>query len=129
MRDDFIGDFDPTAHGVDRYQGSLKLTRFRKVVEKLRNSGDFIGLFWDTELPQRQLGVRRVGAERMKSFEALALVMSLARRLAINGDQIVPTGPQGLVDQQVGRVVLGRAPLRIGAPYESPPFCQSNSNR
>ena len=92
----FIGNLDLTAHGIDRYERSFKLAGCGKMIKKLWNGCDFIGFFRDTKLCQRQPSVGCIGAECVKSFEPLAFVMSAARRLAINGNQIVPTGPERL---------------------------------
>ena len=40
------------------------------------------------------MGVGRVGAERVQRFEALSLVVSATRSLAVDGDEDVAAGPQ-----------------------------------
>ena len=96
MRDDPVGDRDLAAHGVDRHQGACELPCFGEVVEKLRDGGDLVSLFRDAELGQRQPGVGRVGAERMEGLQALGFVVRAARGLAVDGDQVVPAGPERL---------------------------------
>jgi hypothetical protein len=89
---DLIGDSDLTAHGVDGHQRSFELFGFGQVVEKLRNGRDFIGFLGHAELSRDEPGISRIGAQGVERLEALALVVSAARRLAVDSDQIMPAG-------------------------------------
>jgi hypothetical protein len=92
--DNPIRDLDLAAHGVDGYQGAFELPCPGEVIEKLRDGGDLIGFFRNAELGQGQPGMGRVGGERVQSLQALAFVMRAARGLAVDRDQVVPTGPE-----------------------------------
>jgi hypothetical protein len=92
--DDPVGDRNLAAHGIDGHQRSLELIGFGQVVEKPRGSGDFIGFLGHAELSQDQSGIARIGTQRMEGFEPLAHVVGAARGLTVDGDQIVPVGPE-----------------------------------
>ena len=96
MFDDLVGDLDLAAHGVDGHERSFELIGFGQVVEEFRDGRDFVGLLGHAELSQDQSSVGRVGTQRMEGLEPLALVVRAARRLAVDGDQIVPVGPERL---------------------------------
>jgi hypothetical protein len=89
---DLIGDGDLTAHSVDGHQRSFELFGFGHVVEKFRNGRDFI--LGHAELSEDEPGIGRIGAQSMERLESLALVVGTARRLAVDGDQIMPAGPE-----------------------------------
>jgi hypothetical protein len=63
------------------------------VIEQIRDGGDFVGLFRHAPLRQRQPCRCRVGAERVQRLEPLAVVVGAARRLAVEGDELVPPRP------------------------------------
>src|SRR5215475_14404455 len=67
-----------------------------KWFEKFRNGRDFIGFLGHAELSQDEPGIGRIGAQGMERLESLALVVGAARRLAVDGDQIMPAGPESL---------------------------------
>src|SRR4029077_19357463 len=75
---------------------SFELVGFGQVVEKFRNGRDFIGFLGHAELSQDEPGIGCIGAQSMERLEPLALVVSAARRLAVDGDQIMPAGPEFL---------------------------------
>ena len=93
---DLVGDGDLTAHGVDGHQRSFELFGFGQMVEKFRNGRDFIGFLRHAELSQDKLGIGRIGAQGMERLEPFALVVGAARRLAVDGNQIVPVRPEFL---------------------------------
>ena len=94
MFDDLVGDRDLATHGVDGHQRALELTGFGQMVEEFGNSRDFIGLLGHAELAQDQPGVARIGTQCMERFKSLALIVCAARRLAVDGNEIVPVGPE-----------------------------------
>jgi hypothetical protein len=77
--DDLVGDLDLAAHGVDSHQRAHEL--FGKLIEKLGDGGDLVGLFRNAQLRQYQPCICGVRAERMQGFEPFALVVGSARRL------------------------------------------------
>ena len=92
--DDLGGDFDLTPHGVDGDEGAFELFLLGQMIEQDGDSRDLVGLLGHADLRQRQMGVGRVGAERVQRFEALSFVVRAARGLAVDGDEDVPTRPQ-----------------------------------
>ena len=92
--DDLVGDLDLAAHGVDGDERAFELLGLGELVEQLGDGGDLVGLFRNLKLRQGQPGVGGVGAERMQGFEPLALVVGAPRRLAVDGDEVVPTRPE-----------------------------------
>jgi hypothetical protein len=92
---DLVGDLDLTAHGIDGDQSTFELAGFGELVEKVRNSGDLVGLLRNPELRQGQSCGGGIGAERVQGLEPLAVVMGAARRLAVDGDELVPVRPDG----------------------------------
>ena len=78
MGDDLIGDLDLAAHGVDAHEGALELLGFGKLIEKIGDGGDLIGLLRNAQLRQCQPGMGGVGAQRMQGFEPFALVVGSA---------------------------------------------------
>jgi hypothetical protein len=92
---DLVGDVDLTAHGIDGDQGTFELAGFGELVEKLGNSGNLVGLLRNPELRQGQSCGGGIGAERVQGLEPLAMVVGAARRLSIDGDEIVPIRPDG----------------------------------
>ena len=64
------------------------------MIEQDGDSRDLVGLLGHADLRQRQMGVGRIGAERVQRFETLSFVVSAARSLAVDGDEDVPTRPQ-----------------------------------
>nr|WP_283817623.1 hypothetical protein [Bradyrhizobium diazoefficiens] len=44
MGDDLVGDLDMAAHGVNGDQGAFELADLGKLVEKLGDGGDLVGL-------------------------------------------------------------------------------------
>ena len=94
MGDDFVGDFDLTAHRVDGDERAFELLGFGELIEQLGNGGDFIAFLGNRQLRQGQAGVGGVSAERMQGLQALALVVGAARGLAVNGDEVVAIGPE-----------------------------------
>ena len=95
MRNDLGGDFDLRAHGVDGDHGALELPGLGQMVEQVGNGGDLVGFLGHAELGQREAGVGGVGAQRVQRLQALALVVGAARSLAVDGDEVVPTRPEG----------------------------------
>src|SRR5215217_1258652 len=81
--------------GVDAHQRTFELFGFGQLIKKIGNGRDLVGLLGDRALRQRQPRVGRVGAERVQGFEPLALVVSAARCLAVDGNEIMPVWPQG----------------------------------
>src|SRR5215831_9336900 len=57
-----------------------------------------ISLFFSGTLscPQDEPGIGRIGAQGTERLESLALVVGAARRLAVDGDQIMPARPEFL---------------------------------
>ena len=94
MFDDLGGDFDLTTHGVDGDEGAFELFLLGQMIEQDGDSRDLVGLLRHADLRQRQMGVGRVGAERVQRFEALSFVVRAERGLAVDGDEDVPTRPQ-----------------------------------
>jgi len=92
--DDFIGDGDLAAHGINGHQGAFKLFGLGKVIEKIGDGGDLVGLLRHAQLRQDKLGVAGISGEGMEGFEPSALVVGPARGFAINGDEIVPSRPE-----------------------------------
>src|SRR5665811_2193953 len=83
-----------TAHGVDGDQRTFELTVLGELVEKFRNGGDLVGLLRNGKLRQGQLCGRGVGAEGVQGLEPLAMIIGAARRLSVDGDELVPAQPQ-----------------------------------
>ena len=50
--DDFVGDLDLAAHGIDGDQRSVELPGLGEMIEQFRDGGDFVGLFRHAELRQ-----------------------------------------------------------------------------
>src|SRR5271165_1687735 len=94
IRDDLVGDLDLAAHSVDGDECAFELAGFGELIEKIGDGGDLVGLLGNAGLRQRQAGGGSVGAERVQGLETLAVVMGAARRLAIDGDEIVPPRPK-----------------------------------
>lgn len=78
-------------HGVDGEQCFFELFGFGQMVEQLRNRRNFISLLFSGTLIYPRIG--GIGAQRMKRLEPLALVVGVARSLAVDGGEIMPTGP------------------------------------
>lgn len=87
---------DGSAHGVDSHEGAFELPCLCKMIEKLGNGGDLVGFFGHSELRQRETGVCRVSAERVRRLQPFAFGVRAARGLAVNGDEVVPLGPKRL---------------------------------
>ena len=68
--DDLGGDLDLTPHGVDGDEGAFELFHLGQMIEQDGDGRDLVGLLGHAQLRQRQMGVGRVGAERMQRFEA-----------------------------------------------------------
>jgi hypothetical protein len=67
---------------------------FGPVVENVPDDGDFIDFLGArAELSQDEQGIGRLGAQGTEGLNPLALVMGAARRLAVNGGQIVRVWP------------------------------------
>src|SRR6266853_4809154 len=75
-------------------QRTFELAGFGEFIEKIGNGGDFVGFLGNIGLRQRQTGGGGVGAQRMQRLETLAVVVGPARRLAIDGNEIVPMRPE-----------------------------------
>ena len=133
MFDDLVGDRDLATHGVDGHQRALELTGFGQVVEELGNSRDFIGLLGHAQLAQDQPGVARVGTQRVQRFKSLALIVCAARGLAVNGNEIMPVGPELLdpafetlseqnrvdaIDQALKPAHAGNAEMKLREPSQ-----------
>ena len=52
--DDFVGDLDLAAHGVDGHERAFELLGPGELIKKIGNGGDLVGLFRHTELRQGQ---------------------------------------------------------------------------
>ena len=83
-----------TPHRVDGDEGAFELFPLGQMIEQNGNGRDLVGLLRHADLRQREMGVGRVGAERVQRFEALSLVVSATRSLAVDGDEDVAAGPQ-----------------------------------
>jgi hypothetical protein len=59
---DFVGDFDLTAHGINADERTFELLFFGQIVEQLGDGGDFVGLFRNAPLCQHKSGGGSVGA-------------------------------------------------------------------
>ena len=92
--DDFVGDLDLAAHGVDGHERAFELLGLRELIEKIGNGGDLVGLFRHAKLRQDQPCIGGVGAERMQGLEPLAPVVGTARRLAVDRNELMPVRPQ-----------------------------------
>ena len=78
--DDLGGDLDLTAHGVDGDERAFELFCLGQMIEQLGDGRDFVGLLGHAELRQRQMGVGRVGTERVQRFEALVVCRACGAR-------------------------------------------------
>ena len=89
---DGLGDLGLTAHGVDRDQRAGQF----QPLEQCRDCSDFIGLFFARLLAEHEPLARRPGRHQMQRVLALAFVMSPARGLAIDGDDVRIASAQAL---------------------------------
>ena len=94
MFDDFVGNPDLAADGVDGDKRAFELPGLGELIENIRNGGDFVGLLRHAELRQDQSCVGGIGAERMESLDPLAPVVGAPRGLSVDGDEGVPVRPQ-----------------------------------
>ena len=83
-RDDFGGDINLTPHSVNRHQSPFDLPCFGKMIEKFRDGRNLIGFFRHAELGQSQASAGGIGAERVKRFQAFALIMRATGRFSVD---------------------------------------------
>lgn len=89
---DLVGNLHLAAHRIDGDQRPFRLAVFGEVIEEIGDGGDLVGFLGKAALRQDQPGGVGVGAQRVQCLETLTLVMGSTRRLAVDGDQIVPPG-------------------------------------
>ena len=82
------------AHGIDGHQGAFKLFGLGKVIEKIGDGSDLVGLLRHAQLRQDQPSVAGISGECMEGFEPFAVVVCPARGFAVNGDEIMPSRPE-----------------------------------
>jgi hypothetical protein len=75
--DDLIGNGDLAAYGIDGHQGAFKLFGLGKVIEKIGDGGDLVGLLRPR---QDQLGVAGIS-----NAPRLTLVLQLRKMLQKQG--------------------------------------------
>ena len=69
--DDLVGDGNLTARGIDADERTFELLCLGKLIQKIRDRGDLIGLLWHAQLQQDQPRMGGIGAQGMEGLSPL----------------------------------------------------------